>query len=83
MKSVFKTAFLIALPFMLFSIQGCLKKDSKTAKVIFWWAKPFSDSCIAHGLQKGTLYIGPDSVGQLLVGSQYWTYTPVCDEHGT
>ncbi|MCX6350414.1 MAG: hypothetical protein NTX03_00960 [Bacteroidetes bacterium] len=65
------------------------KKDdgncAYVGKLIFWWQKPFADSCMKHGYSYTDLYVNSFSQGKLAVGLQYWTpdQKPNCDEHGT
>jgi hypothetical protein len=77
---------------------GCTNRDAKNydskakesdgsckfeGQLVFWWKKPFSDSCIANGISDLKVYADGVFQGVLPVSSQHWSSAPSCGTNST
>lgn len=52
-------------------------------KLVFWWAKPMSDSCASNSVTDVKVYVDNVFQGALPVSSQNWTSAPACGSNST
>ena len=52
-------------------------------KLVFWWNKPFADSCAAYSVTAVKVYVDNVFKGTLAVSSQFWPSTPGCGANST
>ena len=64
----------------------CNKDDASCTyktELVFWWKKPFADSCMAHGIVKIGLTVDCIVSGNIVLTGQSWTANPGCGASST
>ncbi len=66
--------------------EKCNKDDGSCtykSQLVFWWKKPFADSCAAHGIVKAGITVDCIVLGNITLTGQSWTANPGCGASST